>query len=125
LCFDRRAIKNESSIRETAKEIKMKSFESPSATSAKSDLVKYLESVGSSGLDAQGRVDVERNVLGPLILLVESIQLARATGPIEEELFFHFVRDLSAQWDHTRRAKGIERLISGLQRLHPDLPNTV
>jgi hypothetical protein len=123
LCFVARRIKNGSSIHETAKESIVKSFDLPNESSARSDLVKYLESIGSQALDGQGRLNVERNVLAPLIMLVESIQLARSSGPIEEELFFHFIRDLTAQWDHSKRTEGIGRLIEGLERLRARQPS--
>lgn len=61
------------------------------------------------------RCQIVHNVFGPVVLLIEAIQLAAAAGPDEEAVLMQFIGSLHAQSELMKRDLHFQKLLAKLQ----------
>lgn len=61
------------------------------------------------------RAQIVRNLLAPMLMLIEALQLVASAGPDEETALMHFIGSVYAQSELTKRNQHLDQLLGKLQ----------
>ena len=75
----------------------------PNPAEAQAAIADYLTVLPLGPASDARREQIIKNCLGPIVLLIEAVQLAGAAGPEEEAVLIQFIRALYAQSEHVKR----------------------
>lgn len=66
-------------------------------------------------LDENRRREIVRNAFGPVVLMIEALQLATAAGPTERAILLQFISSIHAKSQLSKRDQRFQGLIEKLQ----------
>ncbi len=88
----------------------------PQPIDALAAIATHMAALPLGVLTEDRRCQIVRNVFGPVVLLIEAIQLAAAAGPDEEAVLMQFIGSLHAQSELMKRDQHFQNLLEKLQR---------
>jgi hypothetical protein len=94
----------------------------PQPADALAKISELMNRLPFGDLSEARRAEITRNALGPVILLIEAVQLAAAAGQDEESVFIQFVRSIYAQAEIAKREQHLALLFEKLQACRPGGP---
>ncbi|MDB5815713.1 MAG: hypothetical protein JWN23_2830 [Rhodocyclales bacterium] len=86
----------------------------PDPADAQARISYYLAALPLGVVSDARRAQIMNNCLGPIVLLIEAVQLAGAAGPDEEMVLIQFIRALYAQAETVKRDKYFNDLMEKL-----------
>lgn len=89
----------------------------PSPADAQAAIMDHLNTLHLGPVTDARRKQIINNCLGPIVLLIEAVQLASAAGPEEEAVFIDFIRTLHAQSELVRREYYFSNLLAKLTEM--------
>lgn len=87
----------------------------PQPIDALAAIATHMAALPFGALTEDRRCQIVRNVFGPMVLLIEAIQLAAAAGSDEEAVLMHFIGSLHAQSELMKRDLHFQNLLERLQ----------
>jgi hypothetical protein len=91
----------------------------PQPADALVKIAELMNRLPFGDLSEARRAEIMRGAFGPVVLMIEAVQLAAAAGPDEESVFINFIRSIYAQAEISRREQYFSHLIEGLNALRP------
>lgn len=88
----------------------------PQPVDALAAIATHMAPLPLGVLTEDRRCQIVRNVFGPVVLLIEAVQLAAAAGPDEEAVLMQFIGSLRAQTELMKRDQNFQILLEKLQR---------
>jgi 3-hydroxyisobutyrate dehydrogenase-like beta-hydroxyacid dehydrogenase len=86
----------------------------PSPVDALAKIAQHMAALPFGSMTEARRAKIVRNCLGPVVLLIEAVELAAAAGPDEEAVLMQFIRALYAQSEAAKREKYFSELMEKL-----------
>jgi hypothetical protein len=86
----------------------------PSPVDALAQIAKHMAALPLDAMTEARRAQIVRNCLGPVVLLIEAVEVAAAAGPDEEAVLMQFIRALYAQSEQAKREKYFSGLMAKL-----------
>lgn len=93
----------------------------PAPADAQATIAQCISGLPFGPVPDERREQIMKNCLGPVVLLIEAVQLAGAAGAHEEEVLIQFIRRLYAQSESARREKYFVNLMNVLSTNRPAL----
>lgn len=87
----------------------------PQPVDALAAIATHMAALSLGMLTEDRRSQIVRNVFGPVVLLIEAVQLAAAAGPDEEAVLMQFIGSLHAQSELMKRDQHFQKLLEKLQ----------
>jgi hypothetical protein len=91
----------------------------PQPADALAKIAELMNKLPFGDLSETRRLEIMRGAFGPVVLMIEAVQLAAAAGPDEEHVFITFIRSIYAQAEIAKREQYFSHLIEGLNSLRP------
>ena len=86
----------------------------PSPANAAAMIRNCLEALPLGPVSDDRREQIVNNCFGPIVLLIEAVELAGAAGPDEEAVMIQCIRNLFAQAEIARRESYLANLLGKL-----------
>jgi hypothetical protein len=86
----------------------------PSPVEALARIAQHMEALPLDAMTEARRAQIVSNCLGPVVLLIEAVELVTAAGPNEEAVLMQFIRALYAQSEAAKREKYFSGLMERL-----------
>lgn len=91
----------------------------PQRTDALTTIATHMSALPLGVLTEARRVEIVRNLLYPMLLQIEALQLVANAGPDEEAVLMQFIGSVHAQSELTKRNEDFQRLLSKIQACRP------
>lgn len=91
----------------------------PNPAEAQEAIMDYLTVLPLGPVSDARREQITKNCVGPIVLLIEAVQLVGAAGPEEETVLIQFIRALYAQSEHVKREFYFANLMAKLSAHRP------
>ena len=86
----------------------------PNPAEAQGAITDYLTMLPLGPVSDARRKQIIKNCLGPVVLLIEAVEVAVAAGPDEEAVLMQFICALYAQSEQVKREKYFSGLMTKL-----------
>lgn len=91
----------------------------PQPADALCAIATHMSALPLGVLTEARRAEIVRNLLYPMLLSIEALQLVADAGPDETAVLMRFLGSVHAQWDYTKRGDDLQRLLARLQARRP------
>lgn len=91
----------------------------PHRTDALVMIATHMSALPLGVLSEARRAEIARNLICPMLLLIDALQLVANAGPDEEAVLMQFIGAVHAQSELAKRSEDFQRLLTKLRARRP------